>query len=218
MNSVNRTVEERRRQTLRETGKARQLSLNSAKIQPPLKRSFRKRPENIHVKPCHVCVTLKCFAVLFFLLSCCVNTLVSLRNRKAGRRGRQNACVWQTWQGYYVGLLSWSSFNINVSRLLQNDLFKERCSLATCFFKQNYCHDCHTRFAVFFSLPSCCVSSLLLTREARSRKARSSGARVAMGKRKEGRICLSLSFFRSPFALLLVTLLAFRSSRAILAS
>ena len=50
MNSVNRTVEERRRQTLCETGKARQLSLNSAKIQPPLKRSFRKRPENIHVK------------------------------------------------------------------------------------------------------------------------------------------------------------------------
>ena len=50
MNSVNRTAEERRRQTLCETGKARQLSLNSAKIQPSLKRSFRKRPENIHLK------------------------------------------------------------------------------------------------------------------------------------------------------------------------
>ena len=50
MNSGNRTVQERRRQTLCETGKARQQSLNSAKIQPPLKRSFRKRPENIHLK------------------------------------------------------------------------------------------------------------------------------------------------------------------------
>ena len=28
-------------------------------------------------------------------------------------------------------------------------------------FKQNYCHACHTRFAVFFPLPSRCVSSLL---------------------------------------------------------
>ena len=28
-------------------------------------------------------------------------------------------------------------------------------------FKQNYCHHCHTRFAVSFPLPSCCVSSLL---------------------------------------------------------
>ena len=27
------------------------------------------------------------------------------------------------------------------------------------FFKQNYCHACHTRFAVFLALPSCCVSS-----------------------------------------------------------
>ena len=27
-------------------------------------------------------------------------------------------------------------------------------------FQQNYCHACHTRFAVFFPLPSCCVSSL----------------------------------------------------------
>ena len=30
------------------------------------------------------------------------------------------------------------------------------------FFKQNYSHSCHTRFAVFFLLPSCCISSLLL--------------------------------------------------------
>ena len=29
------------------------------------------------------------------------------------------------------------------------------------FFKQNYCHAFHTRFDVFFPLPSCCVSSLI---------------------------------------------------------
>ena len=27
------------------------------------------------------------------------------------------------------------------------------------FFKQNYCHACQTRFAVFLALPPCCVSS-----------------------------------------------------------
>ena len=43
----------------------------------------------------------------------------------------------------------------------KRDLFKGRCSLEKRFFKQNYCHACHTRFAVFFPLPSCCVSSLI---------------------------------------------------------
>jgi len=40
---------------------------------------------------------------------------------------------------------------------LQTDRLKEGES----FFKQNYCRLCHTRFAIFFSLPSCCVSSFL---------------------------------------------------------
>ena len=48
------------------------------------------------------------------------------------------------------------------SGLLQKDLFKGKWILAKSYFKQNYCHACHTRFAVFFPLPSCCVSSLLL--------------------------------------------------------
>ena len=30
------------------------------------------------------------------------------------------------------------------------------------FFQPNYCHSCHTRFAVFFPPPSFCVSSLLI--------------------------------------------------------
>ena len=33
--------------------------------------------------------------------------------------------------------------------------------MAKSYFKQNYCHACHTSFAVFLPLPTCCVSSLL---------------------------------------------------------
>ena len=39
--------------------------------------------------------------------------LLSLPNRTAGRRGQQNACAWQTWQGYYLRVMSWSSLDIN---------------------------------------------------------------------------------------------------------
>ena len=39
----------------------------------------------------------------------------------------------------------------------------KECEL--CFLKQNYCHAYHTSFAVLFPLPSCYVSSQLLTRE-----------------------------------------------------
>ena len=51
------------------------------------------------------------------------------------------------------------------SGLLPKDLFKRKGSLAKSYFKQNYCHACHTRFAVFFPLPSCCVSSLVWGRK-----------------------------------------------------
>ena len=43
-----------------------------------------------------------------------VRSLVRLRNRTAGRRGRQNVCEGQTWEGYYLHVLSRSSLNINV--------------------------------------------------------------------------------------------------------
>ena len=46
------------------------------------------------------------------------------------------------------------------TRSLQNDLFKGKWSLAKSCFKQNYCHACRTRLAIF-PLPSCCVSSLI---------------------------------------------------------
>ena len=51
-----------------------------------------------------------------------------------------------------------------ISGLLQKDLFKGRWSLAERFFKQYYLDVTfvNTRFAVFFPLPSCCVSSPLL--------------------------------------------------------
>ena len=88
-------------------------------------------------------------------------TIVSLRNRTAERRGRQSAHVWQTWQGYYSCVLLWSSFNIMFASLLQTYLFQEKWSWAESLFKQNYCHACHTRFTVFFPLPSCCVNSLM---------------------------------------------------------
>ena len=90
--------------------------------------------------------------------------LVSLRNRTAERRGRQIACAWRTWQGYNLRVLSWSWLTSMFSGLLQKDLFKRKWSLAKSYFKQNYCHACHTRFAVFFPLPSCCVSSLFMVK------------------------------------------------------
>ena len=92
---------------------------------------------------------------------------MSLRNRTAERRGRQNACAWQTWRACYVCVLRWSSLKLMFSGLLQKDVFKGGWSTAEKLFKQNYCHACHTKFAVFFPLPSCCVSSLLKKTERR---------------------------------------------------
>ena len=84
------------------------------------------------------------------------DTIVSLRNRTAGSRGRRTACTWRKWQGYNLRVLSWSWLTSMFSGLLQKDLFKRKGSLTKSYFKQNYCHPCHTRFAVFFPLPSCC--------------------------------------------------------------
>ena len=57
---------------------------------------------------------------------------------KARQRGRQNGCVWQTWQGYFVGVLWWSSPKLMFSNLLQKDLFRGGWSSAEKFFKQNF--------------------------------------------------------------------------------
>ena len=87
---------------------------------------------------------------------------VSLRNRRAERRGRQNAWVWQTWRGYYLRVLLRIHLTFMFLALLQRDLFKGMWSLANAKQKQNYSHACRTRFAVVFPLPSCCVSSLIM--------------------------------------------------------
>ena len=86
-------------------------------------------------------------------------TKVRLRNRTTERRGRQKDCVWQTWQGYKIACFSWPSLHITV--FWSFTLFKGRWCLSESFFKQNYCHSYHTRFDVFFPLPSCCVSWLI---------------------------------------------------------
>ena len=63
----------------------------------------------------------------------------------------------------YLRILSWPSLNINVFWFLQKYLFKGKWSLAKSYFKQNYRHACHRWLAVFFTLPSCCLSSLVMT-------------------------------------------------------
>ena len=70
--------------------------------------------------------------------------------------------MWHTWQGYHLVVLSWSSLNISVFWSFTKHLFKARWSLAESFFKQSYCHACHTRFAVGFPFPSCCVLKLTI--------------------------------------------------------
>ena len=89
---------------------------------------------------------------------------VSLRNKTTQRKGRQNACVRQTWQVYYLRVLWWSSLKLMFSAwsFEKKYLFKGRRSSAEKFFEQIYFHACYPRFAFFFPLPYCCVSSLLV--------------------------------------------------------
>ena len=46
-----------------------------------------------------------------------IKKMVSLQNRTAQikRRGQQNVCVWQIWQGENLWLLLWSSLNMTVT-------------------------------------------------------------------------------------------------------
>ena len=77
-----------------------------------------------------------------------------LRNMTAERRGRQNVCVWQTWQGYSLRVLSWSLLIIVFLSCLKESEVWEKT------FKY-YCRALHSSFAVFFPLPSFCVSSVM---------------------------------------------------------
>ena len=69
---------------------------------------------------CRLCRIKKRFCICSMsFVDCYRRSFVSLRNRTADRRGRQNACLWQTWQGCYLRVMSWSSQNINVFWSLQ---------------------------------------------------------------------------------------------------
>ena len=57
-------------------------------------------------------------------------SLVSLRNRTAQRRGRQNACVWQTWQACYLRVC----VDVQSIQLCFDLLQKRRWSLAEIVF------------------------------------------------------------------------------------
>ena len=83
------------------------------------------------------------YRVEFFLANACLlETLVSVRNRTAGRRGRQNVCVWQTWQGYYLRVLSWSSINILCSLVFCKKIsLKESEVCWKVISKENYCRN-----------------------------------------------------------------------------
>ena len=81
-----------------------------------------------------------------------------LRKMTAERRGRQNVCVWQIWQGYHLRVLSWSLLNITVFLSLKICLKKSEIWQKTF---QYYCHALHSSFAVFFPLPSFCLSSIM---------------------------------------------------------
>ena len=81
------------------------------------------------------------------------------------KRMAKHLCVTNVTGLLLEHFLWWSSLVVKIifPGLLQKDLFKGGWSSADKFFKQNYCHACHTRFAVFLPLPSCCVSSLIIT-------------------------------------------------------
>ena len=70
--------------------------------------------------------------------------------------GRQNACVWHTWQG--LGVLSWSSLNISVFWSFTKNLLKARWSSAESFLNKVI-----VTLVTQGPLPSCCVSWLFST-------------------------------------------------------
>ena len=65
------------------------------------------------------------------------------------RGGRQNACVWQTWRGYYLHDVIFTKCQCFLI-FYKKTCLKEDQVWGNFFFKQNYCHDCHISFTVFF--------------------------------------------------------------------
>ena len=94
--------------------------------------------------------------LLLYIAIFCVTVIVSLGNRTAERRRRQNAWVWQKWQDYYLRVLS----GIHLTLLFL--LFYKKICLVEGFFQTQLSSHLHTRFSVVFPLTFCCVSSLLM--------------------------------------------------------
>ena len=79
---------------------------------------------------CRLCRIKKRFCICSMsFVDCYRGSFASLRNRTADRRGRQNACLWQTWQGHYLRVMSWSSQNINVFWSLQKNIYLKESEL-----------------------------------------------------------------------------------------
>ena len=80
--------------------------------------------------------------------------IVSLRNRTVERGGRQNACVANvTGLCVVVIFTKYQCFSVFYKKIS----LKEDEVWGNFFFKQNYCHACQTRFAVFLARPPCFV-------------------------------------------------------------
>ena len=87
--------------------------------------------------------------------------IVSLHNRKAERRGRQNACVWQTWHGYYLRVLLCSLLPINAFWSFTIRSVKKRLKIGGKFFKTKLLSRLSHKVCRLLPLPSCCVSYLI---------------------------------------------------------
>ena len=70
---------------------------------------IRTRERCHHYNQCTVFIET-IIVVLIIITVFIMITLVSLRNRKAERRWRQNVCLWKTWKGYYLRVLSYFNF------------------------------------------------------------------------------------------------------------
>ena len=85
------------------------------------------------------------------------NTIIlSLRNRTTGRRGRQAVRVWQTWQGYYLRVFSWSSLNLNAFWSFRKRSYQRKVKFREKSFETKLLSglSCHARLPPPTPLPS----------------------------------------------------------------
>ena len=100
---------------------------------------------------------------LVWLLPSCLLSVVSLLNAEGRKKRTAKRLSLTNVTELLLACFAGIHLTLMLFALLQKDLFKGMWSLAEGFFKRNYCHSCHTRCAVVFPLPSCCISSLFLS-------------------------------------------------------